>query len=195
MVTALLREATSPPQLPIEWCRALVRTARHEAQEASRRIRRRACESCKRIRERSRRQGYQDGLLAARSEIARAISAIREQYTNAITQGERDSVRLAYHLAELVLQRNIEQKPELFANYLAKALDILRRGRKFHLSYHPRYENTITQAALVLPPETTLQADPSLTNVEFRLTSDEGAVESAWREALQELDLDDLCTS
>jgi hypothetical protein len=89
----------------------------------------------------------------------------------------------------------LEQKPEILTTQVAKALDILKRGRNFHLSYHPRYEDSITRAAPILPPGTTLQADPSLTNVEFRLTSEEGAVESAWREALRELDVGDVCKS
>ena len=195
MITAVLRGTGTTSHLPVDWCRALVRIARNEAHEISQRIRRRAVHSARRLRERARRRGYQDGLQAARKETEEVLDGVRSRYADAISKAEHDASLLAYHLAERIVQQTFERHPETFLPMLSKALQILKRGRCFHLVYHPRYERSIQLAAPSLPSGITLYADHSLKSIDFRVKCEEGAVESAWREALLELESDEISVS
>jgi hypothetical protein len=94
---------------------------------------------------------------------------------------------LAYHLAEEIVQQTFERHPETFLPLLSRALQILKRGRSFHLVYHPRYERSIQLLVPSLPPGIILRADTTLDRIDFTMSCEEGGVESAWREALSEL--------
>jgi hypothetical protein len=87
----------------------------------------------------------------------------------------------------VIVQQTFERHPETFLPLLSRALQILKRGRSFHLTYHPRYEKSIQLLAPSLPPGITLRADVSMERTDFIMSCEEGAVESAWREALTEL--------
>lgn len=195
MITAVLKGTGTTPHLPIEWCRALVRSAREEAHEVSLRIRRRTVHLARRIRERARRRGYQDGLEAAKRETQEVLDGIRACYADVVSKAEQDALALAYQLAAKVVQHTLEQHPEALVPFLSKSLQILKRGRTFHISYNPRYERSIRLAAPSLPTGITLHADPGLKDIGFCLSCEEGAVESAWCEALRELEVDSIRTS
>ncbi len=187
MIRAVVRGSGTTPLLPIEWCRSLVQTARSQADAISQSVRRRALHSARRIRERARKRGYEDGLRAARNEASEVLQGIRARYAEAVTRAEQDTSSLAYHLAEAIVQQTFERHPETFLPLLSKAFQVLKRGRTFHLVYHPRYERSIQLLAPSLPPGITLRADPTLDRIDFTMSCEEGGVESAWREALSEL--------
>jgi flagellar biosynthesis/type III secretory pathway protein FliH len=195
MITAVLKGTGTTPHLPIEWCRALVRSARNEAHETSQRIRRRTIHLARRIRERARRRGYQDGIQAATRETEEVLAGIRERYADAVNKAEHDALSLAYRLAEKIVHHTFEQHPETLLPFLSRSLQILKRGRNFRLSYNPRYERSIQLAAPTLPAGLTLLADPTLKDLGFLLSCEEGAVESAWHEALKELEIDSIRAS
>jgi hypothetical protein len=187
MIRAVLRGSGPSSLLPVEVCRALVQTARSQADDISLSVRRRALYSARRIRERARRRGYEDGLRAARAEAGEVLEGIRVRYADAVARAEQDSSSLAYRLAEVIVQQTFERHPETFLPLLSRALQILKRGRSFHLTYHPRYEKSIQLLAPSLPPGIILRADVSMERADFSMSCEEGAVESAWRAALSEL--------
>jgi hypothetical protein len=187
MIRAVVRGPGTTPLLPIEWCRSLVQTARSQADAISQSVRRRALHSARRIRERARKRGYEDGLRAARNEANEVLQGIRARYSEAVARAEQDTSSLAYHLAEEIVQQTFERHPETFLPLLSRALQILKRGRSFHLVYHPRYERSIQLLVPSLPPGIILRADTTLDRIDFTMSCEEGGVESAWREALSEL--------
>lgn len=187
MIRAVVRGSGTSSLIPIEWCRSLVQAARLQAEAISLSARRRALYSARRIRERSRKRGYEDGLRAARNEVDEVLEGIRARYADTVTRAEQDTSSLAYHLAEVIVQQTFERHPETFLPLLSKAFQILKRGRSFHLVYHPRYERSIQLLAPSLPAGITLRADAALDRIDFTMSCEEGGVESAWREALSEV--------
>ncbi len=187
MIKAVVRGPGGTPLLPMDWCRSLVQIARSEADALSRAVRRRALHSARRIRERARRRGYEDGLRAAQNEVTQVLDGLRSRYSDAVSRAEQDTSSMAFHLAEVIIQQTFERQPETLLPLLSRALQILKRGRSFHLAYHPRYEKSIQLLTSSLPPGIHLQADATLDRTDFKMWCEEGGVESAWREALSEL--------
>jgi flagellar biosynthesis/type III secretory pathway protein FliH len=186
MIRARLVPTQLSPDIPVQTFRHTVSLGRQVICEERKRSRAKACRYAKHVRARGFEKGYQEGLAAAQAECAAALQALRNCYEEAINAAKSDTQALATNLAERIIDTTLMARPEVLLAWIQESLQILKRARSLHLAFQPRYQGIMEQVSEHLPDGVTIQADPSLTEADFILSSESGGVEFSWRDILRE---------
>jgi hypothetical protein len=135
-------------------------------------------------RRRHKQRGYEEGKEDARREFSKWCSELPGLYQDVATIAQRDSQHLATLLAEQLLELHITQIPESLNLWLSRATEILASSRSLRLLYHHRLGPVFSKLAPCIPPHIVLLENPEQNSPDFILQGDSGAVEFAWRSAL-----------
>jgi len=121
-----------PPALPREGTfrlPAAVHAARRRAEEI--------LAAAQHEREVARQEGHVEGWRQAREEAAALLATTRRAAARKLADGEADLVRLALHIAERLLHRELAQHPEAIADLVAGLLREARGQSPLLLRLHP----------------------------------------------------------
>ena len=143
MVKASLKGSGLNPELPVEWCRSLVATAYQKKTEIERSIRKDVAASLRRLRSRSRKRGYEEGLQQIREEAKDTLNGLKELYNSSSEAAQADAQELAYRLAEELIEARFRDQPDSFAPIFLRAFKILQHSKRFRLSYNPKYARSV----------------------------------------------------
>jgi flagellar biosynthesis/type III secretory pathway protein FliH len=186
MIRARLIPNQLSPDIPVQAFKHTITLGRQVICEERKRSRAKAYRYAKHIRARSFAKGYNEGLAAAQAECTAALQALRNCYEQAINAAKSDTHALATNLAERIIDSTLLMRPEALLAWIHESLQILKRARSLHLLFQPRYGDIMQQVSKHLPDGITIEADPSLTDVDFILSSENGGVEFSWRDILHE---------
>jgi flagellar biosynthesis/type III secretory pathway protein FliH len=186
MIRARLVPTQLSPDIPVQTFKHTMTLGRQVICEERKKSRAKACRYAKHIRARGFAQGYKEGLAAAQAECAAALQALRNCYEEAINSAKSDTHALAINLAERIIDSTLLARPEVLLAWIQESFEILKRARSLRLSFHPRYQGIMHQVSKHLPDGIALQADSSLTDADFILSSEHGGVEFSWRDILHE---------
>lgn len=184
MIRTQLNPTQLSPDISVQTFSHTLALGRQSICEERKRSRSKACRYAKRIRARGFSRGYSDGLSAAQAECTATLQALRSCYEDAINAAKSDAQALATNLAELIIDRTLLSRPEVLLAWIEESLQILKRTRSLHLSFHPRYKGVMQQLSERLPDGISVQADSSLTDTDFIVRSEHGGVEFSWRDVL-----------
>jgi len=184
MIRATLIPPSISPELALESVRELMRQGRATLAQERKEGREKAHRYASYMRNRSRVQGRQEGLLAAGSQITGVIEGLRSTYDDAIDQAHEDMHAAARAIAEQVIPRRLLSDPQIFEHWVNEALVLLKRSKTLHIVYHPQYHDILQLLAKNLPASITLAPDHNLEGCEFAVTGESGGIEFSWKSSL-----------
>lgn len=186
MIRARLNQTKLSADIPVQTFRQTIALGRQVICEERKRSRVKACRYARHIRAHGFTRGYTDGVAAAQAECIAVLQGLRHCYEEAINAAKSDTQALAKELAERIIDSTLFSRPEVLLMWIQECLQILKRSRSLHLSFNPLYQGVMQRISEQLPAGINLKLDPSLTNTDFILSSDQGGIEFCWRDILNE---------
>jgi hypothetical protein len=169
---------------PVE-ARAIVARARAMALQLYRNSRSQLARHLRVRRRQSFEQGYQQGLLQARSDLALISDGLRRNYGAMLDMARADAHRLALEACEEFLHERISLDASPLLPWLEQAVEVMKLSRTISISYHPRLGPSFENLRAVLGENVTLTSGSPDQTQDFVVRGDCGEVEFSWREALR----------
>lgn len=189
-MTVTIRTRIVPPTLQsdtsVQAFRHTIKLGRKMIGEERTKSRQKARRYAQYMRTRSFQKGYEEGLQAAQEQCKAALHALRSCYEDAIHAATSDTQAMATALAERIIGSTLLEHPEVLVAWVHEALQLLKRSKTLHISFHPQYNNIMQQVLAELPEGITAHSDPSLTDSDFFIQADSGGVEFTWRNIITE---------
>ena len=151
----------------------VIRAADAEAIRDGARIRRLAEEDAHRIRENAR----EEGLAAARIEVAARLVEIARRRAEVLADAETSIPPLVRSIVERILQETFEDDPTRIAHLLRGHLQHLHRAQGIEVTVHPDDQGALATLSLDEPTFRIL-IDPSLQRGDILLVSNLGRIDA-----------------
>lgn len=194
-----MRARLMPPKVPLEiTVESALGLHRDTNAQLTRRIalfKRRAAMHISRRCERAKTEGYKAGLAEGKAEFARLTQGIATCYNHASEVAAHQGQKLALLLADQIIESRISHLPESLLAWFNRAVALLRTNGDLILLVHPRLHKPVESVHQLFPPRLRIEVNTSPGAPDFTLTSASGAVEFAWREALEALTKERAATS
>lgn len=185
MIKAKLRPLVDFSHPTVIACRSIVNAARAQSRLLLSDSRKKALAYTKGIRRRAKTRGYDEGFGKGQHDfiaLGRSLENANEQQQVNL---EKQSLELAYVLAEEIISAEISRSPKIFEDWITSAIEIMRASSRLTLIYHPARAKQITNFASNIVTKLMLVSDSSIDECELRLTSELGNVDFSWRQALR----------